>query len=650
MSDLVRRVAEAARDRTLGKAVLKACDHAVRERAETLSTFDDYPVARQAVHDARAFSLANLDELLATLTSRLEERGIHVFRAHDSEQAHRYVTDLAEKRGLTTVVKSKSMTGEEAGLAPALEKAGCRVVETDLGEYIVQLRKEPPSHLIAPALHLSRRQIGDLFADSLGMKPTHDPTALCAFARKRLRKEFLQADLGIVGVNLAVANTGDLITVTNEGNGRLCESLPSVVVAFTGVEKVVSTPEHAAAVLRILSKNATGQIATTYTSFLRAPADPSEPIGPTEIHLVLMDNGRSRMEKDPVLAEGLLCIRCGACLNCCPVYRSIGGHAYGTTYVGPMGIVFSEGLLGPESPRDLTMACTMCGECGRVCPAMIDLPEIIEKLRQRSRKPLGRRLALTAGGAALARPSGLRLSGGMVGALGRMAPVLFGKVSRLAGWTGPLPPPVPADRSFRKQWKDWRPRQGTALASGSKVSEPPAPVSPTARGPDSLTRFVKNFEKVHGELIRGRWSDGLRSVLETLDKPMISAGLNVREHLPEATGEVLDPLDPDLTRDRAGQAVVGVTRCQAMVAETGSILLGHGPGHERVASLLPDVHVVLARVDQLVDSYEQALVLRDRLDTPAATLITGPSRTADIEKLLILGMHGPRRLVLVVTN
>lgn len=649
---MLPEAAKACRDSALGRAVLKACDHAVHRREEALSRLADPKGARQAASNTRAHSLEAMDGLLERLTERLKERGVHVFRAADREQASRYVVELAADRGVSSVVKSKSMTGEEAGLAAALEAAGCRVVETDLGEYIVQLRNEPPSHINAPALHVSRQQVGELFAGKLGMDPTADPAEMCAFARHRLRNEFLTADLGIVGVNLAIAATGDLVTVTNEGNGRLCESIPRVLVAFTGIEKVVEGLDDAAAVLRVLSKNATGQAATTYVSLLRGPAGPEEPFGPREIHLVLMDNGRSRLRQDPDLRDMLKCIRCGACINSCPVYRSIGGHAYGATYVGPMGITLTHGMAGIAEAGDMSYACTLCGECGQVCPVHIDLPEMILKLRTRVPKAPGRRLAMKAGRFVLSGPVRFSLAGRLAGGTGRFAPVLFSKMARLWGWTGPVPAPVVSRVPFRRLWKKWSPSQldSSLMVRLASKGDSLQDQTPAPHPPDDLSSFISRFQEEHGELLRGTWTTALGYILESIDSNMLLADKKIREFIRDPAQILLDPTDLHLTVKEAGDTLVGVTSCLALVAETGSILLAHGGGNERVASLLPDIHIVLAHPDQVVASCEEAMAIRDRLDSPAATLVTGPSRTADIEKILILGMHGPRRLILVLSD
>jgi L-lactate dehydrogenase complex protein LldF len=362
--------------RKLESASARHLDHFAIVKSEFPSYEDEKETARRIKTDA----IANLDELLIKLTDRLQERGCKVFFAENAQQARDYIVDLAKTKSARNVVKGKSMTTEEIELNRALAAAGIEAVETDLGEYIVQLRGEGPSHIITPAIHLSKEDIGQLFTDKFGTMYTSHPEELTAQARDRLRAIFLSADFGVTGVNFAIAESGTLIVVENEGNGRLSSSMPETFVAVMGIEKVIPRLEDLSHFLEILARTATGQKLTTYTSFITGPRREGELDGPGEMHVVILDNGRSAMLADPVLREALNCIRCGACLNVCPIYRRIGGHAYKSVYPGPIGSIISPNLFG-SAARYLPFASTLCGACKDICPVKIDIPRILLHLR-----------------------------------------------------------------------------------------------------------------------------------------------------------------------------------------------------------------------------------------------------------------------------
>jgi len=362
--------------RKLENASTRHLDHFAHTRAEFSAYEDERTASRQIKED----SIARLDELLLALIGKLKERGCAVFVASSAEEARDYIVDVARKSGSKLVVKGKSMTTEEIGLNPALEKAGIEVLETDLGEYIVQLRNEPPSHIITPAIHLSKEDIGELFHEKFGIPYTSEPERLTAEARNRLRDSFLRADFGVTGVNFAIAETGTLVVVENEGNGRMSSTMPEVFVAVMGLEKVIPRLADVSHFLEILARTATGQKISTYTNFISGPRRDGEVDGPREMHVVILDNGRSAMLADPVLREALYCIRCGACLNVCPVYRHIGGHAYRSPYPGPIGSIVSPNLVGSAAAH-LPFASTLCGACKDICPVKIDIPRILLHLR-----------------------------------------------------------------------------------------------------------------------------------------------------------------------------------------------------------------------------------------------------------------------------
>ena len=337
------------------------------------SRFQDWEAARRRCQEIKREAINHLDKYLLEFEEKVIAHGGHVFWAENSEQACAYFTALAARHNVKTVVKSKSMVTEEIHLAAALEKLGIKVWETDLGEYIVQVRNEPPYHIVTPAMHLDRKQIAELFRKEFNEPDlTDDPQELVAAARRKLRKAFFAAEMGISGANFLVADSGVIAINTNEGNGRLSTSVPRIHVAVTGIEKVIPKLEDLATLWPVLATSGTGQPITTYGTLIGGPRRPGEADGPEEFHVVLVDNGRSGLLANADEREVLHCIRCGACLNICPVFRNVGGHTYGTTYPGPIGSVLTPHLRGKEFDH-LSYASSLCGACTSVCPVGINL-------------------------------------------------------------------------------------------------------------------------------------------------------------------------------------------------------------------------------------------------------------------------------------
>ncbi|HEU4321401.1 MAG TPA: LutB/LldF family L-lactate oxidation iron-sulfur protein [Acidimicrobiia bacterium] len=350
------------------------------------SSFAEFPIAEELRDRARAIrlhSLRHLDRLLAHFADRVGEAGATVHWAADAEEANRITAGILEDAGARLVVKSKSMVSEELELNHHLEGEGLTVVETDLGEFIVQLAGDTPSHIIAPVMHMTRQDVGRLFVEKLGVPYTDDPLELNRIARTHLRDIFLRADAGISGVNLAVAETGSMVLVTNEGNGRYTTTSPRLHIALMGMERIVSRWEDAAVILETLARSATGQHLSVYTNVVTGPRREGDPDGPEEMHVIVIDNGRSDILSGDT-AEILACIRCGACLNACPVFRTAGGHAYGTVYSGPVGSIVTPGLHGMEPWWELPYASTLCGACEEVCPVRIQIPTMLLRLRERA--------------------------------------------------------------------------------------------------------------------------------------------------------------------------------------------------------------------------------------------------------------------------
>lgn len=378
--EFVARARAAIADSRLQSALEGATARFGGLRKEALSDLPDPEALRDHTKAMRAATLARLDEHLETFTRNAQAAGAQVHFADDGDEAARIVCEIAARHGVTLAVKSKSMATEEIHLNQALEAAGITAVETDLGEYIIQLAGEGPSHIIAPAIHKTRQQVAELLSAAAGETlPTEIPL-LTQTARRLLRERFLAAGLGISGGNIAIAETGTIVLVSNEGNARLVTSAPPVHVAVVGIEKIVPTWNDAAAVLELLARSATGQPISIYTSFITGPARPDDCDGPREVHVVFLDNRRSA-QLGTKYEEVLQCIRCGACLNACPVYREAGGHAYGSPYSGPIGAVITPLLKGLEEYPALPHASTLCGACLEVCPVRIDLPRMLLELR-----------------------------------------------------------------------------------------------------------------------------------------------------------------------------------------------------------------------------------------------------------------------------
>ncbi len=341
------------------------------------------PELRKRVKARRMRTLEHLDIVLAELAESVRKRGGHVYFAATAEDAVNYTLGVARDNQVRRVVKGKSMTSAEVGIDEALARQGIEVVETDLGEYIIQLAGQAPSHIIAPCIHLNRQQIGALFAEKLGVEYSEDPATLTRIARKALREKLLTADMGLTGCNISCAETGQVSLVSNEGNIRMSTTMPRVHVAFMGLERVAATLDEHREMLQLLTRGAALQKLSTYVTFSGGPSAEDDPDGPRQFHLVIIDNGRSRILADPEFREVLACIRCGACLNVCPVYGKIGGHAYPTPYCGPIGAVVTPLLRGINAHADLCKGETLCGACLEVCPVENDLPRMLSALRHK---------------------------------------------------------------------------------------------------------------------------------------------------------------------------------------------------------------------------------------------------------------------------
>ena len=368
---------------TLKKAIKKATARFNILREQSLAQLEDVDGLRNRIKKIKEDTINNLEYYLEMLEKSVQSTGGKVHRAKDGKEASEIITKIAIDNGVNKIVKGKSMVSEEINLNEVLIKKGIDVIETDLGEYIIQLAGETPSHIIVPAVHKTREDVSNLFVEKLGIEKTDEVEKLTAAARKVLRREFCNADMGISGVNFAIAETGSIVIVENEGNGRLSTTMPKIHIALMGMEKVIPTLEDLALFLKILARSATGQKMTSYVSIISGPRKEDESDGPEQFHLVIIDNGRSKILADKDMKESLYCIRCGACLNICPVFNNIGGHSYGWVYPGPIGSVITPLLVGLETSKMLPYASTLCGACYEVCPVRIQIPHLLLKLRNR---------------------------------------------------------------------------------------------------------------------------------------------------------------------------------------------------------------------------------------------------------------------------
>ena len=376
------RSREKLADINLQAALKKLQGNFVKGRADRVAELPNFPEIRDAAAEIRDRAVRNLDHYLEEFERNATARGAVVHWAETAADVNRIVCELAARYEVKKAVKSKSMVSEECALNNALEAAGVEVVETDLGEYILQLAKEPPSHIVAPVVHKTKEEVSDLFAEKHHKPRLTAIPEMCREAREMLRGHFVSADMGISGANFIVAETGSTLIVTNEGNGRMVTTLPRVHVAITGIEKVVPTLEDIATLIRVLPRHGTGQTITNYVSITTGPRREGDGDGPEHFHIILLDGGRTKLlgtELQPMLR----CIRCGACMNHCPVYQSVGGHAYGWVYPGPMGSILTPTYVGLENARDLPNAATLCNQCGVVCPVKIPLPDLLRKMREK---------------------------------------------------------------------------------------------------------------------------------------------------------------------------------------------------------------------------------------------------------------------------
>ena len=459
MIEIRPNIKSALADSQLQKNLRLTLSKTSAARQQAIAEVTNWEELREHARQVKAHTMSRLGDYLEQLEKNVEAQGGKVVWADTARDAVDFISQLAFEKGIRKVVKSKSMVGEEIQLNEELERNGIEPIETDLGEYIVQLGHEHPSHIVFPALHKSKEQVSALFENKLGMPATDDCEKITATARKVLRQHFLSARMGITGVNFAVAETGTIVVVENEGNARLSVSVPDIHVAIMGIEKVIPTATDLSVFLKLLTRNATAQKISTYVNLINGKRQPGELDGPSEFYLVLLDNGRTRILADDFLRQTLYCIRCGGCLDVCPVYQTIGGHAYHSTYPGPIGAILTPQLLSVENAPEHPFASSLCGACYEICPVKIEIPHILLNLRAKVQdQKSGRASKLPVEKWGLAAWSWIMSSPGRYAVTNRIARTLAGLFQRkgrnpfppLNAWTESRELPQLARKTFRE--------------------------------------------------------------------------------------------------------------------------------------------------------------------------------------------------------
>jgi L-lactate dehydrogenase complex protein LldF len=719
MADTVRAVHNPQLTQAMDRATRRQDD----ARKIIIQELGDPLAVRELAGECRDRALDRLDERLARLAEGVQRNGGQVHWALDGETACHIVQRIARRARCKLIIKTKSMMCEEIELNPFLQRSGLEVVETDLGEYIVQLAGEPPSHIVGPACHKSAGEVAELFNEKLGVPYTEDPEILARSAREVLREKFRQADMGITGANFAIARTGTVVTVTNEGNGRFVASRPRVLVTVMGMEKVIGSTADLAVLLKVLPRSATGQRLSVYTNLTDGPRRPGDADGPEEYHLIVVDNGRSRILASRY-RQLLRCVRCGACLNACPVYRKIGGHAYGSVYPGPIGKLLTPLLETLIARADFPQASALCDACRDACPVRIDLPEMLimmrNDLRRMNQIPLTYRLGFAVWAKVMKSPRLYRLAN-RLGRFGLLMEAFQGWVDRIppAGnpWTDVRDLPVPAARPFNRIWqgslkhvRSWAPPPVTRApamtvqpygsAPGGHAdrrpyrepasADPWAAASQSAQGKGEVTQeeFLRRVRQALSGVACGPVDpDTERARLVGRDGDLVAlfkqraAELHVNLHEADDPGQAIDVVGNIIRDMGASRAVmadegllhaasmvarllsfscsltvvregtgpdasfdadVGITSAELGIAETGSVVLQSGGPRRRLVGLAPPAHIiVLPKARIVADLLDWARWCDAQPPQANRTIITGPSKTADIELTLVTGMHAP---------
>ncbi len=460
-NDFIASATDSLQNPILQIALDRGTTRSVANRIRAMAETTDAAALRHQGRHARLRALNELPDLLEALEARLIEKGVNVLWAVDAAECNRQVIEIARQHDVKQIAKGKSMATEETRLNDALEAAGLEVIETDLGEFVAQLAHERPSHIVSPILHKTKEQVSDLFVEHLAIAASDDPRTLTIAARAYLRQKFIHADMGITGANFAIAETGTLAIITNEGNGRMCSSMPRVHVVVVGIEKVIPTVDDFSTLVQLLTRSTGGQRISTYVHLMGGPASEDDPDGPDAMYVILLDNGRSRIHGTEY-AEALACIRCGACLNTCPVFQNVGGHPYGGIYSGPIGAVITPLLNGLHNATPLPHASSLCGSCKSACPVDIDIPDMLLRLRGDLVEAGETEKTLTAGikgwAVAMQSPALYAMSGAAARLYTRAAADDEHNLHKLPGllghWTQNRDFPAFAPKSFHQLWRE----------------------------------------------------------------------------------------------------------------------------------------------------------------------------------------------------
>lgn len=683
-SQFQQKVQQAIADPALQIALDNNAQRRKLGREKAFASLDeDLQWLRNRARQVRQDVVHNLDNYLRQFVERCRDNGIQVHFARDAADARVKVLEIARQHDAQLIAKSKSMVSEEIHLNSALQEQGIEVVETDLGEYIVQLRDEPPSHILTPAVHLNRSQVAATFHEKFSMPLTDDIRIMNDEARKQLREVFINADIGISGVNFGVAETGTICLVTNEGNGRMVTTVPHVHIALMGIERLVPTLADLSLMLKLLPRSATGQKITSYVSLIHTPRQHSDPDGPQERHIILVDNHRRDLLGSP-LEEALNCIRCGACLNACPVFQEIGGHAYSSIYPGPIGSLISPALFGLPEYGHLAKASSLCGACMDACPVKIDFPTLLLRTRDAYVREVNQPAYLRWGMRLYTR---MTVNPRYYALAQKVLQLASSLVPHTAGWLRRLPPPLnrwtssrhfPAlpSSTFRQSWErnkiDSIAQTTYQTASASMSIEPeagsPEKLKTSSKG-SQVDRLIAELNAIDAEVHRGSQTEIAELVFEKLQalnaRTLLVDEDPIHEDFPQLVQRISDQQMTILSTRlmlknharREGihwlsQADVGITGTVAAIAETGTLVIASGPQKSQLASLLPPVHLAILRPEDIYPTMDDWIRVTEAVlpGHQALALISGPSRTADIEMTLTIGVHGPRQLIVYIID